>query len=74
MNPLKAFLSTLSSKSNLFFFAQKKVQSIFGKLKMDKKNVQNRKVEMVYRKKTCFVSIIEIYGLVAKKIIIVLLR
>ena len=44
------------------------LESFLGKSKMDKKNVQKRILPKHFPKNTCFVSIIENYGLATKKI------
>jgi len=49
-------------------------QSILGILKMDKKNVQKSKSLNQSCKKYTFVTIIDFFGLVTKKIIFILLR
>ena len=45
------------------------LESFLGKSKMDKKNVQKPILPKYFPQNTCFVTIIEIYGLVTKKII-----
>jgi len=45
------------------------LESFLGFSKMDKKNVQKPILPKYFPKNTCFVTIIEIYGLVTKKII-----
>jgi hypothetical protein len=44
------------------------LESFLGKSKMDKKNVQKRILPKYFLQNTCFVTIIEIYGLVTEKI------
>ena len=53
---------------------EKIYKSFFENQKKDKINVLFSNPEKVFAKKTCFVSIIEIYGLATKKIIFILLR
>jgi hypothetical protein len=45
------------------------LESILGKSKMDKKNVQKPILPKYFPQNTCFVTIFEIYGLVTEKII-----
>jgi hypothetical protein len=62
-------VGSLSSFPNLFFFSNIFGQSILGISKMDKKNVQKSKTQNTLLKNATFVTIIEFYGLVTKKII-----